>query len=109
MTLTHNMDTNNISISIYLDLITAFNTLSFDMLLAKFIHYDITGTPLKLLTNYLTDRYQYVIYNRETPNMLSIIDNIFGVSHIISHIISYNICIHEAYGKETLNCSVIIT
>ena len=50
------MDTNNISISIYLDLITAFNTLSFDMLLAKFKYYDITGTPLKLLTSYVKDR-----------------------------------------------------
>ena len=66
------MDTNIIPISIYLDLITAFDTLSFDMLLAKFKYYDITGTPLKLLTSYLKDRYQYVIYNRETPNMLSI-------------------------------------
>ena len=70
--LTHNMDTNNIPISIYLDLSKAFDTLSFDILLAKFEYYGITGTPLKLLTSYLKDRYQYVIYNRETSNMLEI-------------------------------------
>ena len=47
-------------------------TLSFDILLAKFEYYGITGTPLKLLTSYLKYRYQYVIYNGETSNMLEI-------------------------------------
>ena len=70
--LTHNIDTNNIPISIYLDLSKAFDTLSFDIILAKFEYYGITGTPLKLLTSYLKDRYQYVIYNGETSNMLEI-------------------------------------
>ena len=70
--LTHNMDTNNIPISIYLDLSKAFDTLSFDILLAKFEYHGITGTPLKLLTIYLKDRYQYVIYHGETSNMLEI-------------------------------------
>ena len=70
--LTHNIDTNNIPISIYLDLSKAFDTLSFDILLAKFEYYGITGTTLKLLTSYLKDRYQYVIYNGETSNMLEI-------------------------------------
>ena len=66
------MDTNNIPISIYLDLSKAFDTLSFDILQAKFEYYGITGTPYKLLTSYLKDRYQYVIYNGETSNMLEI-------------------------------------
>ena len=50
--LTHNMDTNKIPTSIYLDLSKAFDTLSFDILLTKFEHYGITGVPLKLLTSY---------------------------------------------------------
>ena len=50
--LTHNMDTNKIPTSIYLDLSKAFETLSFDILLTKFEHYGITGVPLKLLTSY---------------------------------------------------------
>ena len=70
--LTHNIDTNNVPISIYLDLSKAFDTLSIDILLAKFEYYGITGTPLKLLPSYLKDRYQYVIYNGETSNMLEI-------------------------------------
>ena len=37
--LTHNMDTNQIPTSIYLDLSKAFDTLSFDILLTKFEHY----------------------------------------------------------------------
>ena len=70
--LTHNMDTNKIQTSIYLDLSKAFDTLSFDILLTKFKHYGITGVPLKLLTSYIKDRYQYVIYNGKTSNLLEI-------------------------------------
>ena len=70
--LTHNMDTNKIPTSIYLDLSKAFDTLSFDILLTKFKHYGITGVPLKLLTSYIKDRYQYVIYNGKTSNLLEI-------------------------------------
>ena len=72
--LTHNMDTNKIptSIHVYLDLSKAFDTLSFDILLTKFEHYGITGVPLKLLTSYIKDRYQYVIYNGKTSNLLEI-------------------------------------
>ena len=70
--LTHNMDTNKIPTSIYLDLSKAFDTLSFDFLLTKFEHYGITGVPLKLLTSYIKDRYQYVIYNEKTSNLLEI-------------------------------------
>ena len=70
--LTHNMDTNKISTSIFLDLSNAFDTLSFDILLAKFEHYGKTGVSLKLLTRYIKDRYQYVIYKWKTSNMLEI-------------------------------------
>ena len=70
--LTHNMDTNKIPTSIYLDLSKAFDTLSFDILLTKFEHYGITGVPLKSLTSYIKDRYQYVIYNGKTSNLLEI-------------------------------------
>ena len=70
--LTHNMDTNKIPTSIYLDLSKAFDTLSFDILLTKFEHYGITGVPLKLLTSCIKNRYQYVIYNGKTSNFLEI-------------------------------------
>ena len=70
--LTHNIDTNKILTSIYLDLFKTFDTLSFDILLTKFEHYGITGVPLKLLTSYIKDRYQYVIYNGKTLNLLKI-------------------------------------
>ena len=51
--LTHNMDTNKIPTSIYLDLSKAFDIPSFDILLTKFKHYGITGVPLKILTSYI--------------------------------------------------------
>ena len=64
------MDTNNIPISIDFNLSKAFDALSFDIPLTKFEHYGITGVPLKLLTSYIKDRYQYIIYNGKTSNML---------------------------------------
>ena len=66
------MDTNKIPTSIYLDLSKAFDTLSFDILFNKFEHYGITGIPLKSLTSYTKNRYQYVIYNEKTSNLLEI-------------------------------------
>ena len=70
--LTHNMDTNKVHISIYLDLSKAFDTLSFDIPATKFEHYDITGVRLKSLTSYIQDIYQYVIFNTKTSNMFEI-------------------------------------
>ena len=51
-----NMDTNKIPISIYINQSKAFDTLSFDILLAKLEHYDITGTHLRLLKSYQKGR-----------------------------------------------------
>ena len=91
--LTHNIETNNIPIFIYLDLSKAFDTLSFDILLAKFEYYGITGTPLKLLTSYLKDRYQYVNYNGETSHMLEI-RTVIPQGSILGPLF-FSICIHD--------------
>ena len=58
--LVKNMDKNFIPCAIYLDLSKAFDTLNFNILINKLKFYGITGTPLKLLENYLRNRYQFV-------------------------------------------------
>ena len=98
--LTHNIDTNKIPTSIYLDLSQTFDTLSFNILLTKFEHYGITGTPLKLLTSYLKDRYQYVIYNRETSNILIIRNGIPQRSILGPHF--FSIYINDIIKASTI-------
>ena len=45
---------------IYIDLLKAFDTLNFDILLSKLRYYGLSEIPLKLITNYLTNLNQYV-------------------------------------------------
>ena len=45
---------------IYIDLSKAFDTLNFDILLTKLKYHGLSEIPLKLITNYLTNRNQYV-------------------------------------------------
>ena len=56
------MDENLIPCAIYLDLSRAFDTLNFNILINKLIFYRSTGTPLKLLENYLRNRHQFVAF-----------------------------------------------
>ncbi len=46
----------NTSITVFLDLYKAFDTLDHEMLLENFQYYAITGVSLKLMESYLTDR-----------------------------------------------------
>ena len=50
-------------VNIYIDLLKAFYTLNFDILLYKLHHYGITDIELKLLKSYMSNRKQYVKYN----------------------------------------------
>ena len=54
------MDDNQITCAIYLDLSKAFDTLYFDILLSKLKFYGVVGTSLKLLENYFRNRHQFV-------------------------------------------------
>ena len=60
--LTTQMDNCRVPINIYLS--KAFDTLNHDILLQKLTHYGITGTSVTLLQSYLSERDQYVEYNR---------------------------------------------
>ena len=66
------MDRCKIPTNIYIDLSKAFDTLNHSILLEKLQYYDVTGTSLSLLDNYLSDRCQYVKYNGHRSNTLPI-------------------------------------
>ena len=70
--LIHQMDEGKIPVGIFLDLSKAFDTLDHDILLYKLKYYGISGTPLKLIKHYLTNRTQYVSYDNIISNSLNI-------------------------------------
>ena len=58
--------------ALYIDLSKAFDTQSFDIILYKLNYYGIAGTELQLLTNYLKNRKQYVIFNNHESDLTEI-------------------------------------
>ena len=49
--------------NLYIDLSKAFDTLAFDILLFKLKYYGVTDTALDLISSYLKNRKQYVVFN----------------------------------------------
>ena len=70
------MDSGNTPTALYIDLSKAFDTLSIDIILQKLKYYGVMGTELRLLTDYLTNRKQYVVYNNHCSD---ITDRVNGV------------------------------
>ena len=60
--LNYQLDANKIPVSVYLDLSTAFDSLSHKTLLDKIKYLGITGLAYKLLQSYLLNRQQYVAF-----------------------------------------------
>ena len=72
------MDSDNTPIAVYIDLSKAFETLSFDIILQKLKHYGVMGTQLRLLTDYLTNRkqYMYVVFNNHCSDITDIVNGV---------------------------------
>ena len=66
------MDENLIPCAIYFDLSKTFDTLNFDILINILKFYEITGTPLKLLDNYLRNRHQFVAFKNINSDLQEI-------------------------------------
>ncbi len=62
-TLLQNLDANEITCTVFLDLAKAFDTVDHEILLRKLDRYGIRGLPLKLLKSYFTNRTQLTRYN----------------------------------------------
>ena len=59
-------------LGIFIDLSKAFDTIDHATLLRKLYHYGIRGNVQKLISSYLTNRYQYVKINNETSENLPV-------------------------------------
>ena len=57
------MEAGKTPTSVYIDLLKAFDTLTFEALLYKLKYYGVTDTAFDLLKSYLTNRKQYVVFD----------------------------------------------
>ena len=58
-----NLDKNNYTCALYLDLSKAFDTVNHTILLKKLNHYGIRGLPLRMIQKYLCNRKQFTLIN----------------------------------------------
>ena len=70
------MDSGNTPTALYIDLSKAFDTLSFDIILQKLKYYGVMGTELRLLTDYLTNQKQYVVFNNHCSDITDIVNSV---------------------------------
>ena len=70
------MDSGNTPTALYIDLSKTFDTLSFDIILQKLKYYGVMGTELRLLTEYLTNRKQYVVFNNHCSDITDIVNGV---------------------------------
>jgi hypothetical protein len=66
------MDAMKTPVNIYLDLSKAFDCIDHEILIYKLKYYGISEISLKLLTSYLSNRHQYVKFNKSESTLQSI-------------------------------------
>ena len=88
VTLTYdNINKNELTGLVFLDLKKAFGTVSHSILLRKLNHYGIRGQAHNLLSSYLEDRKQYVTDDNITSTTESIEYGIWGTSRLYTRAI----------------------
>lgn len=67
-----NIENELFTIGLFIDFSKAFDSIKHDILLSKLEAYGIRGTAHKLITNYLTSRMQYTLYNnsKSAPGLI---------------------------------------
>ena len=66
------IDEQNISLAIFMDLSKAFDTLDHSILIKKLAHYGVNGTALEWFISYLTGRSQYVEIDGVSSSILTL-------------------------------------
>ena len=70
--LQESIDCGNSALGIFIDFSKAFDTVNHTILLRKLDNYGIRGNVHKLLSSYLSDRYQYVTYGGLNSTLLKV-------------------------------------
>ena len=70
--ITNTIENKQNTLSVFLDLSKAFDTIDHNILLHKLECYGVRGLALKWFQSYLTDRKQYVLYNNVQSQTLDI-------------------------------------
>ena len=70
------MESGNTPTALCIDLLKTFVTLSFDIILQKLKYCGVVGTELRLLTDYLTNRKQYVVFNDHCSDISDIVNGV---------------------------------
>ena len=66
------IDDEEYALTVFIDLTKAFDVIDHFILLRKLYYYGIRGTPLKLFTNYLSDRKQLTVIDGVSSNLKEI-------------------------------------
>ena len=67
-----NRDKRLINLLLFIDFRKAFDLVDSRLLLRKLFHYDFDTSPLNLIANYFTDRFQTVKFNNKKSYLMSI-------------------------------------
>ena len=70
--ITSAIDNSMSTVGVFIDLKKAFDTIDHGILLKKLEHYGIRGIANQWVSNYLTERFQYVQYNNISSDYMSI-------------------------------------
>ena len=70
------LNNNYKSMGIFIDFSKAFDTINHSILLKKLEHYGIRNQALLLITNYLSNRYQYVVCDGNASTILPVLNGV---------------------------------
>ncbi len=99
--ITQQLDSNMITLSVFIDLNKAFDTIAHLIVLKKLSFYGIRGIASDWISNYLDNRFQYVHYNNESSSRRKIVMWSPSRFDFRSSVIS---TVYDSYGFMLLNC-----